>query len=296
MKTHNCILAIVLIVAGCTGSDRTSDAYGNFEAREVIISAEAQGEVLAMDVEEGQWITAQTLVGWVDTVDLDLKRKQLVVARDVVLSRISSIDAQIEVQNQQQANLMVDKIRLENLLKDGAATQKQMDDIEGALRLVEKQIESLQTQKKVIRNEVNSYEVQIAQVDEQIRKCYIHQPIDGTVLTKYIETHELVTPGKPIYKMADLSQLELKVYISGDQLSLVKLGQTVEVLVDRDKKTNLPLSGTVSWISDQAEFTPKIVQTKEERVNLVYAMKVLVRNDGSLKIGMPGEVNFKGKE
>jgi HlyD family secretion protein len=181
---------------------------------------------------------------------------------------------------------------LEKLLNDGAATQKQLDDINGALLLIDKQIESLQTQKQVIRNEAGAYDVQIEQVNEQIRKCYLRNPLAGTVLTKYAEANELVSPGKPVYKIADLTRLELKVYISGDQLTSVKLGQVVEVLVDNDKTTNRSLKGTISWISGQAEFTPKIVQTKEERVNLVYAMKVLVDNDGSLKIGMPGEVNF----
>lgn len=287
---------MVLIAVGCTGNDRLSDAYGNFEAREVIISAEALGEVLALDVEEGRWIAGQTLVGWVDTVDLDLKRKQLMVSRDAVLSRIRNVEAQIAVQEQQKENLMVDMNRLESLFKDGAATRKQLDDIHGALQLVDKQIESLMTQKQVIQSEANTIDVQIEQVDEQIRKCYIHHPVDGTVLTRYVESHELVAPGKPVYKFADLTQLELKAYISGDQLPMVTLGQEVEVLIDKDKKTNRKLKGTVSWISAQAEFTPKIVQTKEERVNLVYAIKVLVPNDGSLKIGMPGEVNFKSKE
>jgi HlyD family secretion protein len=296
MKPYNYLLALTVFLAGCAGNDQKSDAYGNFEAQEVIVSAESPGKVLELNLEEGQFLEAGTLIGFIDTVDLDLKRKQLIVSRDVVLSRISNVDAQIAVQQQQQDNLMVDKKRLENLLKDGAATQKQLDDINGALLLIAKQIESLVTQQRVIRNEAGAYDVQIEQVDEQIRKCYIRNPIDGTVLTKYVEASELVSPGKPIYKEADLRMLELKVYISGDQLPEVKLGQKVEVLVDRDKKTNQSLTGTVSWISAQAEFTPKIVQTKEERVNLVYAMKVLVDNDGSLKIGMPGEVNFKSKE
>ena len=154
-------------------------------------------------------------------------------------------------------------------------------------------MKSLQSQKEVVYSELNTLDVQLKQINENISKCYISNPVKGTVLNRYVEKGELVIPGKPLYKIADLNELDLKVYVSGAQVPHVKIGQNVEVLIDEDEKTNASLEGIITWISDQAEFTPKIIQTKEERVNLVYAVKVKVKNDGRLKIGMPGEVNFK---
>jgi len=287
---------MVLFIASCVDTNQRSDAYGNFESIAVNFSADAQGRILEFNVEEGQVLEKGDFLGFIDTVSLSLKKDQLQTSLVAVKSGINNINAQINVQNQQKENLLIDKERIERLLKNGAATQKQLDDIEGAIRVIEKQEEALNTQKTVILDEAATVRVQIAQVDDNIRKCYIVNPVKGTVLTKFVEENEMATPGKPLYKIADLSKLELKVYISGAQLPYVKIGQKVEILIDKDEKTNQHLDGVVSWISQQAEFTPKIVQTKEERVSLVYAMKVLVENDGSLKIGMPGEVNFMNKE
>ena len=178
------------------------------------------------------------------------------------------------------------------MLKDGAATAQQMDQIEGQLRTLDSQIRAAETQFAGIESEISSIITQINQVEDKIRRCLIINPIDGTILEKYAEPFEIAAAGRTLYKIADLEMMELRAYISGEQLPLVKLGHEVTVLIDQDAKTNRELKGVVSWISDKSEFTPKIIQTKEERVNLVYAIKIQVRNDGTIKIGMPGEVKF----
>jgi HlyD family secretion protein len=208
-----------------------------------------------------------------------------------VASRSASVFSQIDVQKQQKQNLLVDKARIEKLYKDGAATKKQLDDINGAISMVDKQILSIETQNAPVISDMASIDKQIAQVDESLRKCRVLNPVNGTVLDKYAEAGEITTVGKALYKIADLSTLELRVYVSGEQLPSVKIGGKTDVIIDG--KNTAPLEGTISWISSTAEFTPKIIQTKEERVNLVYAVKISVKNDGSLKIGMPGEVKFK---
>ena len=213
--------------------------------------------------------------------------------KNVISAKTGNIASQIEVQQQQKNNLLIDKARIEKLLKDGAATKKQLDDINGSINLVDKQILSIQTQNPGVANEIMGLFKQIAQIEETIKKCHLINPIKGTILDKYMMQDELVTPGKSLYKIADLSTITLRVYISESQLSAVKLGQKVEILIDKGNKEMGKYEGVVAWISSTAEFTPKIIQTKEERVNLVYAMKVKVKNDGALKIGMPGEVNFK---
>jgi HlyD family secretion protein len=246
-----------------------------------------------LDVEEGQLLDSGVIIGIIDTTDLYLRKVQLQAQRNAIGTRLSGVKGQIDVQNQQKENLLVEKERITKLLADNAATKKQLDDINGAIELVEKQIGSINTQNAGILEEQVVVDKQIDQVRESIRKSYVRNPVRGTVLVKYAEKGEVMLPGKILYKIADLSELELKVYVSGDQLPAVKVGQKAEVLIDMDKKANRTLDGVVSWISQKAEFTPKIIQTKEERVDLVYAVKVRVVNDGSLKIAMPGEVNFR---
>ena len=280
-----------LAIASCARNDK-SDAYGNFEAIEVIVSSESSGKILALDLEEGQDVDLGDTFGLIDTTDLSLKKAQLVKQKSVLVAKARNIDSQVKVLQQQKENLMVDKKRLDNLMKDGAATQKQIDDVEGALDLLETQIEATLVQKESVIAEMGTLEVQVAQVEEMIRKCWVSSPLTGTVLVKFAEAGEVTAPGKPICKLANLEELELKVYISGDQLPYLQTGQTVEVLIDKDKKEFARLDGKVTWISSKAEFTPKTIQTKKERVNLVYAAKVTVKNDGRLKIGMPGEINF----
>ncbi|MBK7029569.1 MAG: HlyD family efflux transporter periplasmic adaptor subunit [Bacteroidales bacterium] len=283
---------IALAFSSCNNNQQLSDAFGNFEAVTVSVSSETAGRILQLDVEEGQTLTNGQQIGVIDTTDLYLKKLQLMAQRNAIATRMSGVQGQIDVQLQQKANLLVEKERISKLLKDKAATPKQLDDITGAIELVEKQISSIKTQNSGILEEQVVIDRQIDIVKESIRKCYIRNPIEGTVLVKYAESGEVTTPGKTLYKIANLETMELKVYVSGNQLPSVKLGQKVEVLIDKDSKSNRKLEGVVSWISQKAEFTPKIIQTKEERVDLVYGIKVRVKNDGSLKISMPGEVNF----
>ena len=292
MKSRYLIPVLAIVLASCTGNENLSDAYGNFEVDDIIVSAEANGKLLLLNVEEGKRINANELVAVIDTIDYVLKRKQLKAQKKAISSRIENIQSQIDVQKQQKKNLLIDQKRIEKLLNDGAATQKQLDDINGQIDLVNSQIESIKTQNASVISELEVINTQISQIEESINKCNIKNPIEGIVLEKYAEENEITTFGKPLYKIADMHEMILRVYVSGSQLPQIKIGQEVEVLIDEDAKSNKKLTGIVSWISESAEFTPKIIQTKEERVNMVYAVKVKVQNDGSLKIGMPGEVNF----
>lgn len=292
MKTIITLIAAIFVLSACSSRNGKSDAYGNFETVEVLVSSEIQGKLLHFSVEEGKTIKAGDIVGLIDTVQLALKRDQLIAQRNASATKISNILSQIAVQEETKGTLLVDKARTERLMKDKAIPGKQLDDINGKIKVIDSQIESIKTQNAAVVNEVEAYDKQIAQMKDQINRCSIVNPINGMVLEKYIEPSEIAAPGKTLYKIADMSQMILRVYVSGSQLPSVKIGQKVTVLIDQEKGDNKTLDGTISWISPEAEFTPKIIQTKEERVNLVYAVKVTVKNDGSLKIGMPGEVKF----
>ena len=286
------ILAALALLSSCNNDKNKPDAYGTFEATEVMVSSQATGQILKFDVEEGMQLDSGKLIGCIDTTDLYLRRKQAIENRDATASRKDDILSQIAVQEQNRENVMIEKHRVERLLKDGAATQKQMDDINASLNLIDKQVASLRIQFGGIASQVSSISQQIAQITESISRSRIINPIRGTVLTKYAEKDEVATYGKPLYKIADLSVITLRAYVGGSQLPYVKLGSTIDVAFDKDEKTNTLVQGVVSWISPSAEFTPKTIQTKDERVNLVYAVKVRVANDGSMKIGMPGEIRF----
>ncbi|MCB0822245.1 MAG: HlyD family efflux transporter periplasmic adaptor subunit [Bacteroidales bacterium] len=292
MKTNYILIILAVVLSACSSNEDRSDAYGNFEVDDVIISAEANGKLMMLNIQEGQRLNNGKLVAAIDTTDLVLKRKQLKAQKTASASKLTNINSQIDVQEQQKSNLTVDKNRVEKMLKDGAATQKQLDDINGNLDLIDKQISSIKTQKSAILAELDAIDAQVDQVNASIEKCQIINPITGVVLDKYAEPGEITAFGKPIYKIANTDEMYLRVYVSGAQLPNIKLGQEVQVLIDKDTETDQILTGQVSWISETAEFTPKIIQTKEERVNLVYAVKIRVSNDGRLKIGMPGEVNF----
>jgi HlyD family secretion protein len=286
------ILIALLLLVACNKSKDRSDAYGNFEAVETTISSEANGKLIKLNLEEGQSLKAGLPVGIIDTVDTQLKLEQLEAQIKSINSKSDNLKAQIAVVEQQKENLLVDKQRITGLLKDKAATPKQMDDIKGAIDVAEKQKQSFEVQYKGVNDDVAVVRKQIEQLKENIRRCHLINPIDGVVLAKYAEAYEMMTMGKAIYKIADISSLDLKVFVSGKQLPEVKIGKEVSVMVDQPDGTLKKLNGTISWISDQAEFTPKIIQTRDERVNLVYAVKIKVKNDGSIKIGMPAEVNF----
>jgi HlyD family secretion protein len=294
------LLAIVLMafLSSCSHQSSLSDGYGNFDAHaEVIVSSQTMGELMAFNVEEGQLLKKGQIVGLVDTTQLHLKKRVLQNQKKVVASRLENIRATLAVQQQQLQINQVNQRRIQNLYNSKAATQKQLDDINGLVALNKKQMRATETQKKNIYTELKSLDAQIAQINESIRQSLVDNPVNGTVLVKYAERGELATPGKPLYKIANLKTLELKAYISGSQLSHVKLGQKVKVYFDKDRNTNEAVQGTIIWISSQAEFTPKTIQTKQERVNLVYAVKVKVSNaQGKIKIGMPGEFKITSKQ
>lgn len=279
-------------MVSCGNRNDQPDAYGTFEADEITISSMGTGQLLRFDIEEGMLLDSGQVVGYVDTTDLHLKKMQAIDQQAATSSRLGDLSAQVAVQEQNRENILIEQHRVAAMLKDGAATQKQMDDINSSLKLIDKQIASIKTQSTGITGTVSSIGQQIAQLEESIRKSAIVNPVKGTVLTKFAERDEVTAFGKPLYRIADMSTMTLRVYISGVQLPHVKTGQKVQVRFDKDEKTNSTLEGVVTWISPTAEFTPKTIQTKEERVNLVYAVKVQVVNDGSLKIGMPGEIKL----
>lgn len=301
MKASSLFLLLPLLaLAGCQNNNHLADAYGNFEAPEVIVSSESNGKLIYFNVEEGQGLEPGQLVGLVDTVPLLLRRKQLLAGIRAITGKTQEAQPQIDVLLEQKRNLQREAKRLEALVADNAATPKQLDDLKGQIDVVDKQIAATRSQTNTLNRgilaEIAPLEAQIEQVDDQIQRCYIYNPIKGTVLLKLAEASEMAAAGKPLYTIANLDALELRAYISGAQLPHLKIGQEVSVLIDETEETNRSLPGTVSWISGKAEFTPKTVQTKEERVNQVYAFKVRVKNDGSLKIGMPGEVVLQAPE
>ena len=283
------ITLLWITLMSCNGNGDKADGYGNFEATETTISSEANGKLLSFDAEEGDILEKNTIVGLIDTVQLSLKRDQLLAAKNTVFSKSRNVLSQREVLKEQLKVAQNDQLRIANLIKEKAATRKQLDDINGQVNILQQQMQSVETQNAPIVNEVKSIEVQVQQIEDQIQKSIIKNPVKGTVLVKYAEPNEVTAFGKPLYKIADLAEMTLRVYISETQLALIKVGQEVTVKIDAGEqmKSNV---GKISWISDTAEFTPKIIQTKEERVNLVYAIKIKVKNDGSLKIGMPAEM------
>ncbi len=281
---------------GCNQDSDKADAYGNFEAEEVIISAEATGKLLSFRLEEGDRLKAWQVIGYVDSTQLYLNKKQLGANIEAIKSKTQNVSVQVDVLEKQKANLLREKNRVEKLLADSAATSKQYDDLSGQLDVVKKQIAAtksqLTTANRGLLSEIEPLEVKIEQLEDQIQKCVIINPVAGTVLSKLAYENEITAFGKPLYKIANMEYITLRAYVSGKQLADLKIGQEVIVKIDQNDGEK-EHSGTVTWISSSAEFTPKVIQTKEERVNLVYAFKVRVKNDGTLKIGMPGEVEFK---
>lgn len=294
-KLFHLLLPIILI--SCHDGDNDADAYGNFEAVEIIVSAEVTGKLTSFSVEEGSKVQKVQKLGIIDTTQLYLNKQQLIYSIAALKSKVQNVKVQVDILRDQKQNLMREKKRLDNLFQDNAATQKQLDDINGEIDVVESRILATRTQMNTanqgLLSEIAPLEIQIEQINDQLTKSYLYSPINGTILSSFAEEGEFVTTGKPLFKVANLDKMELRVYVSGDQVANIKLGDTVDVLVDKDKKNNRMLAGKISWISSQAEFTPKIIQTKEERVNLVYALKIQTPNDGTLKIGMPGEIRLK---
>jgi HlyD family secretion protein len=289
-------LIIVTGLSSCRKSTVNYDASGTFEAVEVIVSSEASGKILLFDAEEGREVKSGELLGYTDTTQLYLKKLQLKTSTKAVTSRKSDVGKQVAALQQQISTAKIEKKRIENLLKANAANTKQLDDINAQITTLEKQLDAqksmLENANSSISEESSAMEIQIAQLDDQIKKCYITSPINGTVLVKYAEQGELAIPGKALFKVADVGNMILRAYVTSGQLTKLKIGQQVKIFADFGKDEVREYKGNIEWISSKSEFTPKTIQTQDERANLVYAVKIKVKNDGYLKIGMYGEVNF----
>ena len=299
-----------LLIISCNRSESDFDASGTFEADETIVSSEMPGKILSFNVEEGMRLPKDSIVGSVDATNIDLQQQQVEASIHALNEKTANVNPQVEllqnqlaVQQSQLDNLLHERTRIENLLKSDAATPKQLDDINSQIDVVKKSMAVTQqqinvkkndiaTQNRSILSEAEPLKKRVAQLEDQQQRANIVNPVTGTVITKYAEAGEITSSGKALYKIADLSELNLRAYVTGVQLPVIKLGQQVKVMIDQGEKKYKEYTGNIIWISDKAEFTPKTIQTKEERANLVYAIKVKVKNDGFLKIGMYGEVKL----
>lgn len=298
MKTIKNIVyvSIILLLTACGKGNGDYDASGVFETTEVIVSAEANGKIMRLNFIEGQQVEQGKALGYIDTVQLYLKKMQLLTNTSAIKSGRVDIPRQIAAIKQQIATQKNEQKRFENLVKANAANQKQLDDINAQILVLERQLtaqtELLENSNKNISEQSSGLEVQIAQINDQIQKSIICSPINGTILSKYAEQGELATQGRALFKVADIEHMFLRAYITASQLTQVKIGQAVKVYADFGEKEMKEYSGTITWISDKSEFTPKTIQTRDERANLVYAVKVAVKNDGYLKYGMYGELKL----
>ena len=287
------LIVLALVVAACSKNGQEADAYGNFESDDVTISAEANGRLLLFDIDEGATLSVGQELGLIDTIQLHIQKKRLESAIQAVRAKTMDVESEVAVFREQKKNLEREYARVQNLLKSEAATKKQADDLKGQIDVVNRQLTAAETRLRKanagILGEVEPLKWQIQQIEDQVLKSRIVNPIQGTVIAKYVEKDEVVGFGMPLYKIANLMDVNLRAYIAETQLASVELGSSVTVYIDREDGGK-EYDGIVTWISDVAEFTPKVIQTREERVNLVYAMKVAVENDGSIKLGMPGEV------
>lgn len=286
---------VSIFLVSCSNSDGDVDASGTFETTEIIVSTESMGKIMQLNVEEGQQLNFNQRVGYIDTTQLYLKKLQLVASKKALQSRRPDIQKQIAALEQQIETAKTERKRVENLVKAEASTTKQLDDANAQIKVMEKQLEatksSLENTSNSILGDNEALQIQIEQIEDQLQKCYITSPISGVVLTKYAEQGELATPGKALFKIGDVTNMILRAYVTSDQLTQIALGQKVKVYADygEDRKE---YEGVVSWISSKSEFTPKTIQTRDERANLVYAVKINIKNDGLLKIGMYGNVKF----
>lgn len=288
-------LFIPFFVLSC-GEEKTFDAQGTFDATEIVVSSEATGRILNFEVEEGASVSAGEMVGVIDTLPIFLQRKQLLAQQSALLKSRPDVEKQVASLKEQIATQNVELQRVENMLRDGAATPKQKDDLQAKIRLLESQLaatlSSLDKNTSSINSNVSALEAQIEILDDRLAKCRIASPINGVVLVKYMEAGELATVGKPLMKVADLNNIFLRAYFTSAQLANLKLGDTVTVVANFGGEARFDYKGEISWISDESEFTPKTIQTQDSRANLVYAVKIKVQNDGRLKIGLSGEVKL----
>ena len=292
----NCQLSIVLLLSSCSGDNKDFDATGTFEASEITVSAEQNGRLLSFDITEGTTIKALQQVGLIDTVQLALQAQALGATRESIANQRPDLAKQIAATRQQLEKAEMEQHRFEALLRDKAATQKQVDDAVSAVLVLRKQLEAqvsaLNNTTQSLNNQVSATDIQRLQVLDQLQKCHITTPISGTVLNKYMEPGEFATIGKPLFKIADTERMYLRAYVTSAQLSNVKIGQEVKVFADFGGGDRKEYAGVVTWISDRSEFTPKTILTKDERADLVYAVKIAVKNDGFIKIGMYGEMKL----
>ena len=294
MKRIVYIVATMLAVS--CGTEAEFDAQGIFEATEVVISSEAAGRILSFDIEEGMEIDAGEPLAVIDSVQLHLQRSQLEAQLSALLNSRPDVQTQVASLREQIATLKVEQRRIENMLSDGAATEKQKDDVDAQIRILESQLSAtlstLNTNTSTINSNAEAIRVQISALDDRIAKCRALSPISGTVLVKYAQEGELATVGRPLVKIANLNNIYLRAYFTSDQLANIKLGDEVTVTADFGGEERYDYVGRVAWISAESEFTPKTIQTKDSRANLVYAVKIAVENDGRLKIGLAGEVKL----
>lgn len=282
--------AVLSAVQGCTGKNGDYDACGQVEAVEVVVSAEAAGRITDLNVPEGAHLDEGQYVGAIDSVQTYLQKMELMKRRQNAASRIVDIEKQMAPQRARLENLLVDRERYDNLLSKDAGTRKQLEDVESQIAVsrgeIDAQIQSYEKNNAGIDSELAMYDVQIAQKDDMLRKCRIVSPVSGTVLTRYVEKGETVTSGKPLFKIADMDNIYVRAYLTTSQLSQVRLGSSIKVYPDDGLRKMKEYEGEVIWISDQAEFTPKNIQTRDERADLVYAVKIALHNDGYVKLGM----------
>ena len=290
------MLVLALAMTACGKGNKVYDASGVFESTEVTVSAEGNGKIMSLDLQEGDRLEAGAVVGCIDTVQLYLSKIQLEASRRAVGSGRLNISRQIAALESQIAKQRQELDRFTKLEQAGASNRKQVEDIQAQLDILERQLaaqkESLQNTNSNVSGQADALEAQMAQLEDRIRKCVITSPVSGTVLAKYSEAGELAVQGRTLFKVADLESIRLRAYITADQLTNVKLGQAVKVYADQGTSGRKEYDGTLIWISDKAEFTPKTIQTRDERANLVYAVKIAVKNDGLIKLGMYGEVKF----
>lgn len=294
--TYSSLLVLALAISSCGKGNKAYDASGVFESTEVTVSAEGNGKIMSLDLQEGDRLEAGAVVGCIDTVQLYLSKIQLEASRRAVGSGRLNISRQIAALESQIAKQRQELDRFTKLEQAGASNRKQVEDIQAQLDILERQLaaqkESLQNTNSNVSGQADALEAQMAQLEDRIRKCVITSPVSGTVLAKYSEAGELAVQGRALFKVADLENIRLRAYITADQLTNVKLGQAVKVYADQGTSGRKEYDGTLIWISDKAEFTPKTIQTRDERANLVYAVKIAVKNDGLIKLGMYGEVKF----
>jgi HlyD family secretion protein len=290
------LIAFCIALFSCGKGENTNEASGTFEATETIVSAEANGKILALNINEGDQLVKGQKVGVIDSTQLYLSKMQLKQSGKAILSGRPDSKIQIEALQKELENAIKDKKRIENLVKGNVASQKQLDDANYRIAIIQSKIDALSSQLSTTTNNLNEQSstvaIQFAQVEDQIKKCNITNPVSGTVLAKYANVYEMATIGKPIYKIADLSTVKLRAYITASQFAKIKIGDSVKINVDTEEGKSKTYTGTIEWINSKAEFTPKTIQTKDERANLVYAVKIRVKNDGALKIGMYGDVVF----